>query len=115
MPDAGEQVAPDSDITVYVASDKVFVESFVGQNVDDATARLQQLGFTVRTKQVPNAAPAGTVVDQSPRGVAAKRGTTVTLSVSTGVAPTTAPPTTTEPSPTISESPSPTGSTSPTL
>ena len=104
-PAADTQLAKGDKVTLIVSGDTAFVESFVGEDQDSATARLRELGFKVTTKLVASSEPAGTVVAQSPKGVEAKRGSTVTLSVSTGIAPTTPPPTS-SPTPTVSASPS---------
>ena len=62
------------------------VPDVVGTELGKAKALLRDAGYEVKTVSVDSPKPAGAVVDQSPRGVA-MRGTSVTLSVSSGKAP----------------------------
>ena len=62
------------------------VPRVVGKKEDQAKFRLRDGGFpSVEVRSVPNSAPAGTVLDQDPRGGSSVTpGATVTLTVSTG-------------------------------
>jgi serine/threonine-protein kinase len=61
------------------------VPSVIGQDVDSATATLEDAGFDVDTDEFQRREPPGTVIEQDPRaGEEAEDGSTVTLSVSTG-------------------------------
>jgi eukaryotic-like serine/threonine-protein kinase len=61
------------------------VPSVIGQDVDSATATLEDAGFDVDTDEFQRREPPGTVIEQDPRaGEQAEDGSTVTLSVSTG-------------------------------
>jgi membrane peptidoglycan carboxypeptidase len=62
------------------------VPDVVGSNVEKATAMLRDAGYEVTTVSVSSPQPPGSVVAQSPQGVA-MRGTPVTLSVSSGPPP----------------------------
>src|SRR5215210_8971419 len=69
----------------------VAVPDVIGQNVDQATRILDDKGFEVAIKAVPNIAPRNQVVEQDPiptnrGGGKAEEGSTVTLSVSSGPA-----------------------------
>jgi serine/threonine-protein kinase len=69
----------------------VAVPDVIGQNVDQATRVLGSKGFDVAIKAVPSAAPRNQVVEQDPiptdrGGGKAEKGSTVTLSVSSGPA-----------------------------
>ncbi|MBI4493629.1 MAG: PASTA domain-containing protein [Chloroflexi bacterium] len=56
-----------------------------GMRVDDARAQLNRMGLQVQTRQAQSPAPAGIVVDQSPRdGTLVAPGATVVLSISAG-------------------------------
>ena len=70
---------------VLAPGEQVRVAGVVGQRVERAQAALERGGFDVERQDVRNAAPPGEVVRQDPRGGAqAERGSTVTLSVSSG-------------------------------
>jgi eukaryotic-like serine/threonine-protein kinase len=61
------------------------VPSVIGEDVEAATATLEEAGFEVDTNESRNAEPPGTVVEQDPRaGEDAEDGSTVLLSVSAG-------------------------------
>jgi beta-lactam-binding protein with PASTA domain/predicted Ser/Thr protein kinase len=69
----------------------VAVPDVIGQNVDAASAVLDSKGFDVSIKAVPSGAPRNQVVEQDPiptdrGGGKAEKGSTVTLSVSSGPA-----------------------------
>jgi eukaryotic-like serine/threonine-protein kinase len=62
------------------------VPSVIGEQQDVATQSLEDAGFDVATQEVENAEPPGTVLEQDPRaGEEVDEGSTVTLSVSTGL------------------------------
>ncbi|MPZ84796.1 MAG: PASTA domain-containing protein [Actinophytocola sp.] len=69
------------------------VPNVVGRSEQDATARLQQAGYKVDTREINSAQQKGTVVSQTPRG-SALPGETITLRISTGYVP---PPQTSDP------------------
>lgn len=82
-PKAGEKVAKNSTVTVFVSTgvDKPVIPSVVGETVEVARSRLLAAGFAMVTTEEPNdtAAP-GTVVRQDPAGDAdATPGQTVTV------------------------------------
>jgi len=63
----------------------VVVPTVIGKNQDDATATLKGEGLKVKVVSAQNDAPAGQVFDQNPKPEAkAKKGDTVTISVSSG-------------------------------
>jgi len=63
----------------------VVVQTVIGKNQDDATATLKGEGLKVKVVSAQNDAPAGQVFDQNPKPEAkAKKGDTVTISVSSG-------------------------------
>jgi serine/threonine-protein kinase len=70
---------------LFFAPEQVAVPSVIGEDVDGATATLQDAGFEVDVNEFPNPEPPGTVVEQDPRpGDEAEEGSTVVLSVSGG-------------------------------
>jgi beta-lactam-binding protein with PASTA domain len=72
-------------INVSKGPKQVAVPSVIGVNVDQATAQLQGAGFAVQRRDVEDDMPAGVVVGQAPSGLTlAPKGSTVTLTVSTG-------------------------------
>ncbi|WP_116247926.1 Stk1 family PASTA domain-containing Ser/Thr kinase [Nocardiopsis sp. FIRDI 009] len=89
-PPAGDEVAPGTEITLYVSSgpEQVRVPELVGMTRDQAEAALQQLGLTAQfTEQETADSTAGLVLSQSiPADREVPAGTTVTLTVA--VAPT---------------------------
>jgi eukaryotic-like serine/threonine-protein kinase len=60
------------------------VPDLTGQDVETARLNLENFGFEVVVEEVSSDQPAGTVVDQDPRGGKHPPGTTVTLRVSRG-------------------------------
>ncbi|HUQ56293.1 penicillin-binding protein [Lentzea sp.] len=74
------------------------VPDVVGSDLTKATDMLRQAGYQVTTVRVSSPQPAGSVVSQSPQGMAPK-GSSVTLSVSSG------PPAAPKPNPVTSVSP----------
>jgi beta-lactam-binding protein with PASTA domain len=86
-PRAGSKVPKDSRVFINVSSgpQQVAVPNVVGQPFEDASAILQQAGFSVARRDVEDDAPAGIVVGQSPAGNgSASRGSSVTLQISQG-------------------------------
>jgi predicted Ser/Thr protein kinase len=64
---------------------QVVVPKVIGEQISAARLTVQQAKFQVATVQVPNRKPAGIVVTESPSaGTKADKGSTVTLSVSSG-------------------------------
>ena len=94
-PPAGEQVVEGTEIVLDVSRGvkQVAVPSVVGMSEDDATTTLQQAGFAVSSTNAPSdSTPEGIVSDQSPDGgTQATKGSTVTITVSSGPSTTTVP------------------------
>jgi serine/threonine-protein kinase len=94
-PPAGEQVVEGTEIILEVSrgAKQVVVPSVVGMSVDDAWTTLQQAGFEVSSTSAPSdSTPEGIVSDQSPDGgTQASKGSTVTITISTGPSTTTVP------------------------
>jgi serine/threonine-protein kinase len=92
-PNAGTQVAKNSSVTLTVSSGtgQATVPNVVGQDAANAGNALGQAGFKVSTKtQASDTVQAGTVISTNPAGGAkANKGSTVTMIVSSGPAPTT--------------------------
>jgi len=90
-PPAGQQVVKDQKINIVVSSGPVtlVVPSVIGKAKDSAIATLQAAGFVVDAADVTeefNAAPAGTVWDQSPAADSkVLKGTRITLHISKGL------------------------------
>lgn len=84
-PDAGEVVERGTEVRVFVSTgpDSVTVPSVLDLSVDQATAELRAAGFRVQlqTRTVLDPGDDGLVVDQSPDGGKAARGSTVTIVV----------------------------------
>jgi eukaryotic-like serine/threonine-protein kinase len=81
-PGSGSTVAKGSRVTISVSKgvEKVKVPDVQGQSEKDATATLQDAGFTVRVLTKQSSEAEGTVVDQSPSaGTEVKKGETVTI------------------------------------
>ncbi len=81
----GKTVDKGSKVRINVSSGPadVTVPSVIGLPFDQASAALQQAGFTVSRKDVESDQPADTVVNQSPSG-SARPGSAITLEVSKG-------------------------------
>ena len=94
-PPAGEQVVDGAEIVLDVSRGvkQVAVPSVVGMSEDDATTTLQQAGFEVSSTDAPSdSTPEGIVSGQSPDGgTQATKGSTVTITVSSGPSTTTVP------------------------
>jgi eukaryotic-like serine/threonine-protein kinase len=87
-PGAGTQLDKGQTVTIFVSSGRLAVPNVTGLRLTDAQQRLEALGLKVVVKRVASTKPKGFVIDQDPvAGVSALRGTTVTLSVSSGAKP----------------------------
>lgn len=96
-PAAGEKVSPGTKVRMNVSkgSADVDVPSEVGNTVDEAQSDLAAQGFKPVVTRVASDQPIDTVVDQSPSGGQARKGSTVRLNVSEGPQTATTEPTTT--------------------
>jgi eukaryotic-like serine/threonine-protein kinase len=86
-PAQGNNVAPNSLVTLYVSTGAapVAVPNTVGDTQTAAQSALQAKGFVVSVQPDPNSTqPSGTVVKQNPNGGTALPGSTVTITVSGG-------------------------------
>src|SRR4051812_15736148 len=94
-PPAGDEVVEGTEIVLDVSqgAKQVVVPSVVGMSEDNATTTLQQAGFVVSSTNAPSdSTPEGIVSDQSPDGgTQATKGSTVTITVSSGPSTTTVP------------------------
>jgi eukaryotic-like serine/threonine-protein kinase len=87
-PGAGTQLGKGQTVTIFVSSGRLAVPDVTALPLADAQRKLQALGFKAEVKRVASTKPKGIVLDQDPAaGVTALRGTTVTLSVSSGAKP----------------------------
>jgi beta-lactam-binding protein with PASTA domain len=86
-PKAGKKVVVGTLVHINISKGPttVGVPLVVGEMYDQAASQLQAAGFAVARLDVNSSQPAGTVISQSPTGgVAAREGSTVSLSVSLG-------------------------------
>jgi beta-lactam-binding protein with PASTA domain/tRNA A-37 threonylcarbamoyl transferase component Bud32 len=94
-PKAGEQVTEGTEVVLNVSkgAKQVQVPSVVGMSEANARATLQQAGFQVTSTSAPSdSTPEGNVSDQSPDGgTQAEKGSTVSITVSSGPSTTTVP------------------------
>jgi len=87
-PGPGTQLGKGQTVTIFVSSGRLAVPNLIGLQEPQAVQKLQTLGFKVEVKRVASTRPKGIVIDQEPvAGVTAVSGTTVTISVSSGVKP----------------------------
>jgi beta-lactam-binding protein with PASTA domain len=87
-PGAGTQLGEGQTVTIFISTGRSAVPDVTGLPLTDARQKLEARGFKVEIKRVASTRPKGTVIDQEPvAGVTALRGTTVTLSVSSGAKP----------------------------
>ena len=90
-PEGNSEAKKNEVIKIYVstgaASKEVEVPNVVGWSESKARAALDLAGFGVTVNKVDNSKPKGTVVSMTPSGVQLE-GSTITLNVSTGKAPT---------------------------
>ena len=105
-PPAAANVPKGSTVTVVVSSGKQKVtipKDIAGTQFNAAAARLAGLGLIVQRQETPDGQPRDTVLNSNPTpGSQVDKGSTVTLIVSSGQAPTTIPPTTVPPQTTTS-------------
>jgi beta-lactam-binding protein with PASTA domain len=87
-PGAGTQLGKGQTVTIFVSTGRLGVPDVVGLRLPAAQQKLQARGFKVEVKRVASTKPKGIVLDQDPAaGVTALRGTTVTVSISSGAKP----------------------------
>jgi len=87
-PGAGTQLGKGQTVTIFVSSGRLAVPDVTALPLADAEQKLQAGGFKAEVKRVASSKPKGVVLEQDPAaGVTAVRGTTVTLSVSSGAKP----------------------------
>ena len=87
-PGPGTQLGKGQTVTIFISSGRLAVPNVTGMPQADAVNSLQSRGFKAEVTKVASTKPKGTVVDQEPlAGVTAVRGTTVKLSVSSGLKP----------------------------
>jgi len=87
-PAAGTEISVGSTVSILVSSGtaKSTVPDLAGLDLDSALARLESIGLSANVVQRDAPEPAGEVVDQSPSaGTRVKKGSQVTLFVSSGV------------------------------
>ncbi len=85
-PPSGERVDPGSTVTVQVsAGTEKVVPNVIGEDVEAATAELQQQGYSVLQTPATSPLDPGTIIDQNPgAGVALAAGDEVEIIVSSG-------------------------------
>src|SRR6266545_7109490 len=87
-PGAGTQLGHGQTVTISISSGRLAIPDVTSLPVKQAQQRLVDAGFKSEVKRVASSRPKGIVIEQSPvGGVTAVRGTTVTLSVSSGAKP----------------------------
>jgi beta-lactam-binding protein with PASTA domain len=87
-PGAGTQLDEGQTVTISISSGRVTVPDVTDQPVAGAQDQLTKAGFKSEVKRVASSRPKDTVVTQAPAaGVTAAHGTTVNLTVSSGVVP----------------------------
>ncbi|MGZ4424011.1 MAG: PASTA domain-containing protein [Gaiellaceae bacterium] len=87
-PGAGAQLGKGQTVTIFVSSGRLAVPDVTALPLAEAQQNLQARGFKAEVKRVASTKPKGIVLEQDPAaGVTAVRGTTVTLSVSSGAKP----------------------------
>jgi eukaryotic-like serine/threonine-protein kinase len=88
VPRAGEEVERDTRVTLFVSTgpEQVTVPEVIGLSSDSAESSLAAEGLGVAVQEQESAEPEGEVIAQSPGGGAeVDVGTTVTITVSTGI------------------------------
>ncbi len=113
IPEPGRQLKARSKVKIVVASGNVEVPDVRGRLKDEAIAMLQQAGFRVGLQGRDSAGPPDVVLEQSPVGTTAPRGSDVILTLSQTPSPTPSPTPTSEPTPTDSPTPDPSVTPSP--
>jgi beta-lactam-binding protein with PASTA domain len=87
-PGAGTQLGKHQNVTIFISTGSLGIPDVTGLPLDQAQQQLQGKGFEVQVKRVASSKQKGIVIEQDPAaGVAAAKGTTVTLSVSSGARP----------------------------
>ena len=87
-PGAGTQLDEGQTVTISISSGRRAVPDVTGLTQQQARNRLTDAGFESEVRRVASSRQAGTVVEQDPAaGVTAVSGTTVELTVSSGVKP----------------------------
>ncbi|SHN46800.1 Stk1 family PASTA domain-containing Ser/Thr kinase [Cryptosporangium aurantiacum] len=88
-PKADAEVPEGTTVTVYISkANRVLVPDVVGNTYADAKSKLESRGLKVRRQDAPSDKAADTVIAQSPnQNTQQDRGTTITLTVSSGAAP----------------------------
>ncbi|WP_406319722.1 Stk1 family PASTA domain-containing Ser/Thr kinase [Streptosporangium sp. NBC_01639] len=88
-PEAGEKIAKERSVRIYIPKEAIEVPSVVGISVSDAKSMLKDSGFTkVKVIEESSDQPEGTVLSQTPEaGAKIQPGITITLVVSSGQAP----------------------------
>nr|WP_263313544.1 Stk1 family PASTA domain-containing Ser/Thr kinase [Mammaliicoccus sp. Marseille-Q6498] len=71
-------------LTKSVGVQQVFVKDFTGENIDNARSELEDLGFTVETKDVDSDKDEGTILKQSIKNVQLPVDSTIYFDVSNG-------------------------------
>ncbi|GGL96697.1 MULTISPECIES: Stk1 family PASTA domain-containing Ser/Thr kinase [Micromonospora] len=86
-PKAGEEVRPDTKITVILSKGRapITVPNLVGKNLNDARSTLSGLGLEVSEDYQDSDKPRDEILDQDPKnGAGVERGAKVTLKISKG-------------------------------
>jgi eukaryotic-like serine/threonine-protein kinase len=108
VPAAGDQVAPNTQVKIYLSSPTVTMPNLIDKTEKAAKAQLKKVDLNVDTASEPSAdAAPGTVIRTSPdAGTKVERGSTVTLVLAEkpDTTPTETPSTTPSPSPSVSVS-----------
>ncbi|MCY0924681.1 Stk1 family PASTA domain-containing Ser/Thr kinase [Streptomyces sp. H27-H1] len=92
-PAEGTKVDKKSTVKVKVSTGapKILVPNVMYLAIGDAEKALQEKGFQVEKKTAESERPAGTVIDQTPKGGEAEKGSTVTLTVAKEISKATVP------------------------
>ena len=86
-PDSGFMARKNQKIEVKVSkgSDEALIPNVIGKSEEQATKILEEIGYKVKVREITSTKPQGEVVKQDPSpGEKAKKGDTVTISVSNG-------------------------------
>jgi eukaryotic-like serine/threonine-protein kinase len=87
-PGAGTQLDEGQSVTIFISSGRSAVPDVTGLPLQQARQQLEDAGFEVEVKRRASSRPKEIVLEQAPvAGVTAVQGTTVTLTVSSGVEP----------------------------
>jgi eukaryotic-like serine/threonine-protein kinase len=87
-PGAGTQLDKGQSVTISISSGRQAVPNVVGSQEQQAVQRIEEAGLKAEVRRVPSSRPKGSVLSQDPAaGVVAASGTTVRLTVSSGVKP----------------------------